>query len=346
VSVAYWLQTLLPLAAFVLGTWVRLQPLSVARGVIIGGLIPGALSLVLLVPAGFTGALTRLPQLHNLLPLAIFVGTAFAVAFHDRARKLSLCSMAVSAFLLPGLWSRSSLGFLLLAVGITALLGVGAVPKHKRAVAGLALVWVAMLGVGLAYQATQHGNIGDREATASLSFAAERRQEIYGVAIDRALSSPIVGDAFGTVGNIRLSSGVRADFSTLFPTENQYLDYAIRAGLLAPILLLWILVGTGRRGLALARGPDLDSARFGRATVGIVAGTLLVNNFHLFMVQGQSAVILWFVFGYASRLAAIRRDTLSDVGDEAGVDKSGADAPARSDGGDRGRRPGGGGVFR
>lgn len=308
VSVAYWGQTLLPISAFVLGSWTRSTPLAVARGIIIGGLLPALLALTLTYMVGFEGALARLPQLHNILPLAIFVGTVFAVAYVDKAPNLALTSLVVAALILPGLWSRSSLAFVVVGVGIAAVLGARNIRHHKRAAIVLAVVWLGVIAAGVAYQTTQGGTMGERESAATLGMAAEKRQAIYQAAIDRVMASPVVGDAFTTVGNIRLSSGVKADFSTLFPTENQYLDYAIRAGVVAAFLLVLLLFGTARRSLALARDTQSDAAAFGRATVAVVVAAALANNFHLFMVQGQSAVILWFVLGYANRLWAQERD--------------------------------------
>lgn len=137
-------------------------------------------------------------------------------------------------------------------------------------------MFFGVLGGGVAgflvLRAILGGVIGERTETGSTFDASESvRAGLAEQALARIGERPFFGDAFVPFSKI-LAGGEQAEFARPFPAHNQYLDIALRGGVLAAVVMVMLLVMFARRSWRLARrSPDPNVAAFHAGLLGIIA---------------------------------------------------------------------------
>lgn len=310
--VIYLIQTVLPLSAFVLGIFSRRDPRAIARGIMLGGILNAVLAVYFaggVRPGGDTveRVASYIPQFRNLLPPTIMAALLFAIAFRRHERRLAIATIAFCSLFLPLLWSRSAL-VVLIAGGLVLLVAEMRVSPGRmgssaaaRASRNTGLLIIAIGTIGSVVDLTLGGVLGDRGEAGLFGGGDETRLNVAAEAVGRIIRSPLFGDSFLPVGNVR-AGGQNAAVEILFPSHNQYLDYAIRGGVLLSALFLLLLVGSIRRSYKMSLSVGIVGA-YGRAALGTLAGVALGAAFQLYFVHGITASILWFLVGYSCRLS-------------------------------------------
>lgn len=306
VGLAFYVQTMLPLIVFLS----VLRPMtlsSVSRVIVASSAVTLAVVLAVAVlgaggvrGGGDYGSLDSLvaviPQFRSYFSIVPAVGIAFAIAGWNQHRKLSMLFLLLCAMAVPTMWSRTGLAMMGVSLGVAFLARPGAMTKATRTLLGgllgLGAVLYAVFSVGT-------GLIGERDASGStLAASGESRSALALEAVGRVLSSPLVGDSFVPYSDV-LAGGTRVELARLFPAHNQYLDVSLRGGVLALVLILVLLVGSGVRSWRLSRTEpgDSDSARFHAGLLAIICSVSLGNLTHLFLVQPWSGVLVFALMG-------------------------------------------------
>jgi len=199
--------------------------------------------------------------------------------------------------LVAGIAAASKLAALLLAAG---LLGVGlSSVRSRRARATVALV-ALVLGVlsGLVMVATP---LGERvqsfvEGANLVELPLEGRLVVWSAGSRMLADFPLTGVGFGAFREVfprYTPAGSRARWAQ---AHNDYLEVVLDGGLVAGLLLLWLIVGFGRR---VWRGlPSRESPRF-PAWIGLVVGVLSLAIHALFEFNHQmpANALLFVTFG-------------------------------------------------
>jgi O-antigen ligase len=225
------------------------SPLTVARAVMVGVLVLAVVALgYTLLNGGVDDAYYSsialedpFPQYRAYYPALVALAIALAVARIRTDRVLSSATIIGCLLLLPVMWSRAGILMVVVAfVGSVFFCHYRRLTWSRRfVVAAATLIVLAAVGavtvtLGLTEQRTR---LNDLQASDSdrVSLAQESSERIAG--------NPLVGDAFRTHGS-DLVGGAVANFDRLFPSHNQYLDYGIRGGALALVLLVVFLAMT------------------------------------------------------------------------------------------------------
>lgn len=337
---AFYLQTILPLVAWYAAAVGGLDPRTASVAV----LRPAVITMCLIVGAAlvYSGTIygtynvisvlvSAIPQYRSYFPIIPACGVAFAVAGWSLHPKTSIVMIALAGVSLPLMWSRTGLVMIVVAFGLAFLLRPGRATHATRILIGSALG--AVVGF-YALRAVLGGVIGARVSVGSTAEASgESRIQLALGAIDRIVARPVFGDAFVPYSNV-LAGGTEVDLARLFPAHNQYLDVALRGGIVAGFLVVALLFVFGRRSLRLAlRSPDLHVATFHAALSAIIAAVAIGNMTHLFMVQPWSGALFFALLGVSSACPS----TMVDRDDaKRAWSAPHADTPRRSRGVDRG----------
>lgn len=244
VGFVFFVQTIVPLVAWLAAYRAAGSLRAVARAVMLGVLFVVAVALVYTALNGgidnayysSIGLEDPIPQYRAYFPALAALGIALAVAHVRTDRILSLATIAACLLSIPIMWSRA--GILMVVVAF-----VGSIFwcyfrqlrwRSRFALAAATAVVLASVGavtatLGLTEQRTR---LNDLQASDSDRVALAQESS------ERIAKNPIVGDAFQAHSS-DLVGGAVADFDRLFPSHNQYLDFGIRGG--APALLLLVV---------------------------------------------------------------------------------------------------------
>lgn len=236
------------------------------------------------------GTFNQSNEFGRYLMLLIIMGVALYPVLDRRARRpLAVLLAGATACLIPT-YTRSAL----LATGL-GLLVVGFV-HHKKVVLGLlAAAGVALLLVpGLSARFADLGDThGEAAAESTLSWRLDYWQEV----LPLARQNPVTG--VGLVQTQRLTASQQ-------PPHNDFLRAYVETGvlgLLAYLLLLWMLVATGRHALDAAPRGTFDrgvAAGFLGCAVAFVAVSAVANVF-------SNVVTLWYFCTFAAAASAVLR---------------------------------------
>lgn len=303
----FYAQTLVPIAAWFVGYRLGAEHRTIARAVMAGVLFTGVLALVFTL---FSGGIDQafessrafeaaVPQYRAYFPVLVALACAVAVTQWATDRWLSLSTLVVAAALLPIMWSRAGILMVLVATYGAIYLLVLRRPSWRRlvattvaAVSTAAVLAVVLLTVGLWRQ---------RRELSDLGASDQNRVDLARDAGGRLGSSPWVGDAFRPSGD-SLAGGATASFDRLFPTHNQYLDYALRGGFPAAVLLVAVLAATAWLALRRWRGRGADRAPANAVVclaflAALVPGALT----ELYISQTWTGVVVMAFLGHCTR---------------------------------------------
>ena len=307
VGLLFYVQTLVPLVAWLALYRVAPAPRTVARAVMLGVLALAVTALVYtLLNGGIDNAYYSsialedpFPTYRAYYPALMALAVALAVAHIRTDRVLSIATLTAIVLLLPITWSRAGILMVVVALGASLVLcHIKSLTWRGRfAVAAVSVVLLGAVGavavtVGLTEQRT---HLNDLQASDSdrISLAQESSERIA--------SNPIVGDAFKPEGS-DLPGGAVANFDRLFPSHNQYLDYGIRGGLPALVLLVAFLGLTGvllfRRWVTSAAGA-VDP--FFGAVLAYLAALAPGALTELYISQTWTGVVIMMVLGTAAK---------------------------------------------
>lgn len=308
VGLVFYFQTMTPLAAWYVMAHSLPRPDQVATVVMRAVVVTLAAIMLYLVVHGLLSAPTQasvsieriIPQYRSYFPAIEMCAVVLAITYWDARRRLAFVTLALAAINLPYMWSRGGLLMLTVAAALAFLLRPGRSGRGNRIVV-LAVGGTALGALGL--QLLAGGVLGERSANqAVLAESDSTRIELARQGVERALANPLLGDKFQPFSN-ELVGGRVAEFARLFPTHNQYLDYALRGGVAAALLLLALLAVTAIASLRAVRA-DADHSEFHAAIVSITIALSLGNLGELYLTQTWTGSVL---FGLLGAQAALRR---------------------------------------
>ena len=338
IGFVFFVQTIVPLVAWLAAYRVAPTPRAVARAVMAGVLVVAVVALVYTMFNGGIGnayfssiALEDpFPQYRAYYPALVALGIALAVAYVKTDRLLSVATITVCLLLLPIMWSRA--GILMVVVAFVASIVLchfrGMAWRRRFAVAAATAVVLAAVGlvsvtVGLTEQRTQLNDLQSSDSD-RVALAQESSERIAG--------NPLFGDAFRAHSS-DLVGGAVANFDRLFPSHNQYLDFGIRGG--APALLLLVVFLALTSWLLFWRwvksAPGAFNPFYGAALAFLVA-LVPAGLTELYISQTWTGVAIMMVLGAAAR--QLELDRVADA------ESTGSTRPVESYEGGRAREPG------
>lgn len=313
VGFVFFVQTIVPLVAWLAAYRVSPTPRTVARAVMVGVLVVAVIALVhTLVDGGIDNAYYSsialedpFPQYRAYYPALVALAIALAVAQFRTDRVLAVATIAGCLLLLPIMWSRA--GILMVVVAFVAsifwchfrrLTWRGRFAVAGATVVVLGAVGAATVTVGLTEQRTR---LNDLQASDSDRVALAQESS------ERIASNPLVGDAFQTHSS-DLVGGAVANFDRLFPSHNQYLDFGIRGG--APALLL-LVVFLGLTAWLLfwrwVKDAPEDFDPFYGAVLAFLMALVPAGLTELYISQTWTGVAIMLVLGATARELELRR---------------------------------------
>ena len=313
VGFVFFVQTIVPLVAWLAAYRLSPTPRTVARAVMLGVLVVAVVALVYtLLNGGVDQAYYTsieledpFPQYRAYFPALVALAIALAVAHIRTDRLLSSATIVGCLLLLPIMWSRA--GILMVVVALLASLfwchyrrlswrGRFAVAAATAVVLGV--VGAATVTVGLTEQRTR---LNDLQASDSdrVSLAQESSERI--------VSNPVVGDAFKPEGS-ELVGGAVANFDRLFPSHNQYLDFGIRGGVPALLLLVVFLALTAWSLFWrwVKDSPEDFEPLYG-AVLAFLMALVPAGLTELYISQTWTGVAIMLVLGAAARQLELDR---------------------------------------
>lgn len=312
-SVAFYLQTLLPLLGYAYGTQLfRARGKTLAETYYSLFLVPLLSLLIVGVTTLFTGGTPWLELGSRIGPLEIpqilrYVPTVFAAGavgygnflFQKPGQNLRrVALLAAAAILLTAVHSRTSL--LIVAAGI--LITVLVRPRSSSARRSKIIAWGVLFAVVLIAALPQLSDgpvalnrlVGDNEAA---QLSSDRRYDALVGSFTEAFSTPF-GRAYSADENFSLG-GTESAVSRVSNSENQLGEFGLRAGPLAIIAILVFAGASLKQSYGvIRRSDDNDDARFMMSVWVAVASTLLVATFtQQPLSQPFPGVYLWLLLG-------------------------------------------------
>lgn len=311
VGLVFYVQTVVPLTAWFAAAHSGLSYRATAR-IVMASVVA---TLLLVFAYIFThGGIQRayelsasldlvIPQYRGFFPALMACGLAFAVARWSIDRRLSMALVIGCAIAIPFTWSRGGIAMMIIAVAVAFFARPGGMSSTSR----LLVLGVGVLaGLAALPEVLNHGVIGKRQSGTDLMESDDTRMALGVDAANRILDRPLLGDRFQPYDSV-LIGGVHAKFGRLFPAHNQYLDYGLRGGVLAVILLITLLVLFGIRAWRLARAAnDVDEAAYHAALLAIVVAVGFGNFFWLYVIQTWSGCVFMILLGVSAGFRAHR----------------------------------------
>ncbi|MEV0056424.1 O-antigen ligase family protein [Saccharopolyspora shandongensis] len=246
---------------------------------------------------------SAIPQYRAFFPGLMACALAFAVARWSIDRPLSVAVVVACAIAVPFTWSRGGIAMMIIAAAVAFIARPGRMSSASRL---LALGVGVIAGLVALPEALDRGVIGKRESTTDLTESDDTRLSLAVEAAKRILDRPLLGDRFLPHDSV-LIGGVQAKFERLFPAHNQYLDYGLRGGVLAVILLIALLVLFGMRAWKLARtATDPDEAGYHAALLAVIVAVGFGNFFWLYVIQTWTGCVLMILLGVSAGFRAHR----------------------------------------
>jgi len=300
-------QTMLPLLAFLLGASLDVEPSEIAATVLrasIGAtiLVVVALTRGSVVLIGSNSVDEVIPQFKIYFPMVTVVGAAAAVVLVRSKPALVAAFIGSQVLLLPWLWSRTGFAMAGVAGTLTYLVQPPADVSSggrtlRRAITVLVLLPVVLMLAVLALEGTV---LATRVSASGFSTG---RRDLLMTGIERVVAKPIFGDSFIAVDPTLYSRPTSKVL--LYPSHNQYLEFALRGGLpaLAMMIRFYGLIAADIRRVLSRRGAAIDAAAL---SAGILAAMLVGSGFNLYLTQPYSASICLFVLGLTARACSHR----------------------------------------
>lgn len=316
----YYIQTMIPIAAWFALARVKASPIQAHRAIVLttSASLVLVLSLSLIVTGGITGSIsfakelsTAIPQYLNYFPYVVACGLSFAAADIHRNPRRSLICFALAMATLPLMWSRTGLGMMAVGAAVGYLAAPARTSRTSRVVAGL------FVAIPLGYYAATSvfgGVIGSRASnSADISAADGVRANVAVEAIQRILHRPLLGDTFVPAQSVT-AGGAATTRPILFPAHDQYLDYALRGGVVALLLLIAVLVVYIRRSATFVKSADAGIATFHAGLLGLLAASVLGNLTQLYVAQPWTGGLLFALLGLSSSVGRADSDSTGERG--------------------------------
>lgn len=210
-------------------------------------------------------------------------------------------ALIVNLSFLPLIWSRTGL-----VMFFAVIVGSVIVAVFQRWGFGF-IKWtltaafaVGILGVFLTVKFSDSFVVVDRYSRPDLiDNSGDKRLKLILNAIEYSLRSPLIGQGFIPESGPR-EDGRKVQIQRLYGAHNQYLDYALRGGILALIGLIGIILkslwDTWRRRAKGDRGFQIVN----NACFFIVIAVTMGNMTQLYFIQAYPATLLWLLIGYIS----------------------------------------------
>ena len=340
-NVVYFVQSTIPLVGFLVGGYLAGSTAGIRRicFVLIGA---STFSIVcILVLAYSFGALSTditaanrlaraVPQSRDYFPFIAVSSLSLTLAvfqFSQTTRQKALVGAAITAHLVfyTIVWSR--MAFLMLAVVVAARLVLMGWYGWQGAWRRRIVLAIALIG-GATLLFTQVGIFKARREGGELQRSDSRRIAYLLEGASLVAENPIFGRMF--IADWTRDPHPERDLRIprIYKVHNQYLDYGIRAGLPALLVLLWIMwiiardLRTSLR--SSAGSPERQSLAIGisAALLAVVVGNLT----QLFLVQAQTGSLAWLLAGTAASMARLPSDqkecTAIDDGPEGAGDNA------------------------
>ena len=307
-AVAFYLQTMIPLTAFYLGANANISIKRLA-GVVVGAIV--ASTVIVLASVALAGTVDPrdlvglviggIPQYRNFYPAVLVVGIALAFNFRYLRPRAYTCALVVFALALPFVWSRSGMAMVVIALTVSIYLYLRRPPFSRRPSRALIVVSAGVVASAVVAMLLNFSVIASRIDNSGVVAGGpgdQRRLSLAETAISYIIDSPITGRAFLPEAELIRDPD---DVVSTFKAHNQYLDFALKGGILAAALFIALLFSGLRVGATAWRtGPSLEARRLGAAMMSIVAAVSFGAMFHLLFVQPYTASLLFFLLGFAS----------------------------------------------
>jgi O-Antigen ligase len=307
-DVVFYSQTVVPLLAWFVGYTLAVPEAWVARGIMAAYCVTDVIVLgFTLTHGGFGSAFdsstqleNAIPQYRSYFPAVMALAVCLAIAHVGRRTWLPIATLVLAEVTLPLMWSRGGILMVVIAAVVTAACRFAPVlslrGKALATAAGgtlLAIDAFITLTFGLVAQRTQESDLGASDSN---------RVQLARGAADRVGRNPFFGDAFHPYSST-LAGGRQASFSRIFPAHNQYLDYGLRGGVPAVLLLLafllLMLVAAGR--IVRARPTVIGPA--GWAGFGFVIALGFGSLTELYISQTWTGSLALLYLGVLGRCA-------------------------------------------
>lgn len=250
VGLVFYVQTVVPLVAWLATYRIAPSPRVLARAVMVGVLVVAVSALIYtLLNGGVENSYYSsieledpFPQYRAYYPALVSLAIAMAVASIKTDRALSIVTLAACLLLVPIMWSRAGICMVVVSLLASTFWCHFRGMTWRRRLVVASTIGVVLIALGAAAATvgltTQRTELNDLQASDSdrVALAEESSERIAG--------NPLVGDAFRAHSS-ELVGGAVANFDRLFPAHNQYLDFGIRGGAPALLLLVAFLALTG-----------------------------------------------------------------------------------------------------
>lgn len=298
-TAAFYLQTALPLILLLALFRRQYSMVDVAFGMVLASALSLTVILgwAILFDRSYPGDLETARHLATAIhgfkayyPFVLAATTVLAITHRRQLPRLSIYFALCLLLVLPVIYTRTGLVMILLAVALPWFMGASRMDARSRTVIFFVLIISA---VAFAADLGARGVIGQRsDATESNA----RRIDLLSAGLSRVAGNPFLGDSFlpyaGELNIVDRRQGVR-----LFPAHNQYVDFALRGGLVALgglLMLLALLLWAPHLSSALRTSPT-ELAR--RAVVCIFAVGMVA---HLYFVEPAAFLPFCFIAACSS----------------------------------------------
>lgn len=311
-SLAFLIQTFLPVLGFVLGRrigrldseWISRVVWRMAVVILVSYLCVALTTLIAggrpWVYVGESIGPLPIPQARRYMPTVV----AFALIVYCRAKLLDrvtpLKALGATVILMLLLASHSRTALVVLAAGVFwfVVWDFRSLIRQRTNLAVLVVLFVGLLGASWnsinfedAPQALARFSSHDAAATLS----SERRADALIGSISETMTTPL-GRMYSASEDETLG-GVEASYARVSNAENQVGEYGLRAGplaLLAVVLAIGSILMRSRRALACSSGIDQQLAPLWLGTCAAITGSVLTQQS---LSQPYTGIILWFGLG-------------------------------------------------
>lgn len=311
-GVVFYAQTIVPLLAWFVGYLLDVGEAVIARSIMAAFCVTDVIVLgFTMAHGGLTGAFSSstqleqaIPQYRSYFPAVMTLAVALAIAHVGRRTWVPIVTLVLAEITLPFMWSRGGIAMVVVAAVVTAAIRFGPRLSWRGRVYAV-LAGGALLAVN-AFITLSVGLVAQRTEESDLAASDSNRVELARGAVHRVGSDPLFGDAFHPYSST-LAGGRQASFSRIFPAHNQYLDYGLRGGVPAVLLLGALLLLMLLAAIRVIRTAEGDRAPVGWAGLGFVialgAGCLM----ELYISQTWTGSLAMFYLGIVARYAALAR---------------------------------------
>ncbi|MCP4204949.1 MAG: O-antigen ligase family protein [bacterium] len=326
-SVVYFVQTCIPLVGFLVGSYLVDSVSSVRKIALLLVTVTTISITLILILAVHYGALSSgwdslrslakaIPQLRGHFPYIVAASLSMALGTFELVRgrwNKGLLLMAILIHLLfySLTWSRTAV----LMLGVVAITPVLLVLRStsRRALIARVVVAGALLAGGVVLL-SQYSALAKRWQLRGFGSTDSRRVEYAVTSVKKIAGNPLFGRMFLADWEQNPLEDEPLRVPRIYKAHNQYLDYGVRAGLPAMILLGWIILRVGRD-LRLILKSSATVPEMRPLAVGVTGALLAAafgGLFQLILVQAQTGSLAWLLVGVTFSLADVVRSSGSE----------------------------------